>query len=130
MTDSARSAAPPSEGFRRADQILEALRNRTAEPGDDCKSECQAIHFDHDDVAERLKRSEEAHGGGAFDLLFAGTDVDTPEPWHGLPLVETIGRLKTVKARVAKDAPFCVAKGTGEAIKHLDTYKKAIISKR
>lgn len=45
-------------------------------------------------------------------------------------LTELIYRRTGVKARVAKDAPFCVAKGTGEAIKHLDTYKKAIISKR
>lgn len=45
-------------------------------------------------------------------------------------LAELIYRRTGVKARVAKDAPFCVAKGTGEAIKHLDTYKKAIISKR
>ncbi len=45
-------------------------------------------------------------------------------------LPELIFRRTGVKARVAKDAPFCVAKGTGEALKHLDTYKKAIISKR
>ncbi|MDP3646341.1 MAG: rod shape-determining protein, partial [bacterium] len=43
---------------------------------------------------------------------------------------ELVFRRTGVKARVAKDAPFCVAKGTGEALKHLDTYKKAIISKR
>ena len=43
---------------------------------------------------------------------------------------ELIFRRTGVKARVAKDAPFCVAKGTGEALKHLDTYKKAVISKR
>ncbi len=45
-------------------------------------------------------------------------------------LSELIYRRTGVKARVAKDAPYCVAKGTGEALKHLDTYKKAIISKR
>jgi rod shape-determining protein MreB len=45
-------------------------------------------------------------------------------------LTELIFRRTGVKARVAKDAPFCVAKGTGEALKHLDTYKKAIIAKR
>lgn len=45
-------------------------------------------------------------------------------------LSELIFRRTGVKARVAKDAPFCVVKGTGEALKHLDTYKKAIISKR
>ncbi len=45
-------------------------------------------------------------------------------------LPELIFRRTGVKARMAKDAPFCVAKGTGEALKHLDTYKKAIIAKR
>jgi rod shape-determining protein MreB len=45
-------------------------------------------------------------------------------------LPELIYRRTGVKARLAKDAPYCVAKGTGEALKHLDTYKKAIISKR
>jgi rod shape-determining protein MreB len=45
-------------------------------------------------------------------------------------LSELVYRRTGVKARVAKDAQYCVAKGTGEAIKHLDVYKKAIISKR
>jgi len=45
-------------------------------------------------------------------------------------LPELIFRRTGVKARVAKDAPYCVAMGTGEALKHLSTYKKAIISKR
>ncbi len=45
-------------------------------------------------------------------------------------LPELVFRRTGVKARVAKDAPYCVVKGTGEAIKHLDVYKKAIISKR
>ena len=45
-------------------------------------------------------------------------------------LPELVFRRTGVKARVGKDAPFCVAKGTGEALKHLDTYKKAIIAKR
>ncbi len=45
-------------------------------------------------------------------------------------LPELIFRRTGVKARLAKDAPYCVAKGTGEALKHLETYKKAIISKR
>ncbi|HEY4488629.1 MAG TPA: rod shape-determining protein [Candidatus Paceibacterota bacterium] len=45
-------------------------------------------------------------------------------------LAELIFRRTGVKARVAKDAPFCVAMGTGEALKHLETYKKAIIAKR
>ncbi|MEY4747102.1 MAG: hypothetical protein RLZZ416_151 [Candidatus Parcubacteria bacterium] len=43
---------------------------------------------------------------------------------------ELVFRRTGVKARVGKDAPFCVAKGTGEALKHLETYKKAIIAKR
>lgn len=43
---------------------------------------------------------------------------------------ELILRRTGVKAQLAKDAPFCVAKGTGEALKHLDVYKKAITSKR
>jgi len=43
---------------------------------------------------------------------------------------ELIFRRTGVKARVAKDAQFCVALGTGEALKHLETYKKAIITKR
>ena len=45
-------------------------------------------------------------------------------------LAELVFRRTGVKARVAKDAPYCVAMGTGEALKHLETYKKAIISKR
>ncbi len=45
-------------------------------------------------------------------------------------LPELVFRRTGVKARVAKDAAFCVAKGTGEALKHLDAYKKAIITKR
>jgi rod shape-determining protein MreB len=43
---------------------------------------------------------------------------------------ELVFRRTGVKARLAKDAPFCVVKGTGEALKHLDAYKKAIIAKR
>lgn len=43
---------------------------------------------------------------------------------------ELIYRRTGVKAQLAADAPFCVAKGTGEALKHLDVYKKAIIAKR
>jgi len=45
-------------------------------------------------------------------------------------LTELIYRRTGVKAVVAKDAPYCVVKGTGEALKHLDVYKKAITSKR
>lgn len=43
---------------------------------------------------------------------------------------ELVFRRTGVRARLAKDAPYCVVKGTGEALKHLETYKKAIISKR
>jgi len=43
---------------------------------------------------------------------------------------ELVYRRTGVRARLAKDAAFCVAKGTGEAIKHLEIYKKAIMSKR
>ncbi|MFZ2593279.1 MAG: rod shape-determining protein [Minisyncoccia bacterium] len=45
-------------------------------------------------------------------------------------LTELVYRRTGVKAVLAEDAPFCVAKGTGEALKHLDVYKKAITSKR
>lgn len=45
-------------------------------------------------------------------------------------LAELIFRRTGVKARVAKDAPYCVAKGTGEALKHLNAYKKATLAKR
>jgi rod shape-determining protein MreB len=43
---------------------------------------------------------------------------------------ELVLRRTGVKARVAEDALFCVARGTGIALEHLDTYKKAIIAKR
>lgn len=45
-------------------------------------------------------------------------------------LPELVYRRTGVKARTAKDSQYCVAKGTGEALKHLESYKKAIISKR
>lgn len=35
-----------------------------------------------------------------------------------------------VEAKLADDAYFCVARGTGIALKHLDTYKKNILSKK
>lgn len=47
---------------------------------------------------------------------------------RGLP--ELVYRKTGVKARTADDALFCVAKGTGIALEHIDTYKKTIISKR
>ncbi len=43
---------------------------------------------------------------------------------------ELVFRRIGVKAKLADDALFCVAKGTGIALDHLDTYKKSILSKR
>jgi rod shape-determining protein MreB len=45
-------------------------------------------------------------------------------------LPELIYRRTGVEARLAKDALYCVAKGTGIALEHLDVYKKSIIAKR
>ncbi|MEY4440375.1 MAG: hypothetical protein RLY49_1 [Candidatus Parcubacteria bacterium] len=45
-------------------------------------------------------------------------------------LTELVYRKTGVKAILAKDALYCVAKGTGVAIDHLDTYKRSIIAKR
>lgn len=44
-------------------------------------------------------------------------------------MTELIYRATGVKARIADDALFCVAKGTGLALEHLDMYKKSITSK-
>jgi len=43
---------------------------------------------------------------------------------------ELVLRRTGVKAQLAEDALYCVAKGTGIALNHLNTYKKAIIAKR
>lgn len=43
---------------------------------------------------------------------------------------ELVLRRTGVKAKLADEALFCVAKGTGIALEHLDTYKKSIIAKR
>ena len=43
---------------------------------------------------------------------------------------ELVYRRTGVKAVLAKDALYRVAKGTGIALEHLDTYKKSIITKR
>jgi len=43
---------------------------------------------------------------------------------------ELILRRTGVSAKLAQDAYFCVARGTGVALRHLDTYKSSIISKR
>jgi rod shape-determining protein MreB len=45
-------------------------------------------------------------------------------------LPELVFRRTGVKAKLAKDAYYCVALGTGIALDHLDTYKKSIIAKR
>ncbi|MDB5266387.1 MAG: MreB/Mrl family cell shape determining protein rod shape-determining protein MreB-related protein [Parcubacteria group bacterium] len=45
-------------------------------------------------------------------------------------LPELVFRRTGVKAVLAKDALYCVAKGTGVALEHLDLYKKSIIAKR
>ena len=43
---------------------------------------------------------------------------------------ELVYRRTGVKAVLAKDAIFCVARGTGIALEHIHTYKRSIISKR
>ena len=43
---------------------------------------------------------------------------------------ELIRRRTGVKAQVADQALFCVAKGTGVALEHLNTYKRTILAKR
>jgi len=43
---------------------------------------------------------------------------------------ELVLRRTGVKAVLAKEAYYCVVKGTGVALQHLDTYKKSIIAKR
>lgn len=43
---------------------------------------------------------------------------------------ELVFRRTGVKAKLADDALYCVAKGTGIALEHLDVYKKSIIAKR
>jgi rod shape-determining protein MreB and related proteins len=45
-------------------------------------------------------------------------------------LPELVERRCNVKAELAPDALYCVAKGTGEALKHLDVYKKSILTKK
>ena len=45
-------------------------------------------------------------------------------------LPELVYRKTGVKARLADDALYCVVNGTGEALNHLDTYKKTILSKK
>ncbi len=45
-------------------------------------------------------------------------------------LSDLIYRRTGVKARVADEPLLCVIKGTGDALNHLETYKKTILSKR
>jgi rod shape-determining protein MreB and related proteins len=45
-------------------------------------------------------------------------------------LPELVYRRTGVKAILADEALYCVVKGTGIALEHLDTYKRSIISKR
>jgi rod shape-determining protein MreB len=43
---------------------------------------------------------------------------------------ELVFRRTGVKAKLADDPLYCVVKGTGIALEHLDTYKKSVMSKR
>ena len=43
---------------------------------------------------------------------------------------ELVFRSTGVPARVAKDAALCVARGAGEALNHLDVYKRSMVAKR
>jgi len=45
-------------------------------------------------------------------------------------LPDLVYRKTGVKAVLAEDAIFCVAKGTGIALEHLDVYKKTVLSKK
>lgn len=45
-------------------------------------------------------------------------------------LPELVSRRTGVKAKLADDALYCVAKGTGIALEHLHVYKKSIIAKK
>jgi len=45
-------------------------------------------------------------------------------------LPELVYRRTGVQAKLAQDAYFCVARGTGVALRHLDTYKRSILSKK
>lgn len=45
-------------------------------------------------------------------------------------LADLIYRRTGVKARVADEPLLCVVRGTGEALNHLETYKKTILSKK
>ncbi len=65
----------------------------------------------------------------AADIIDQGiTMTGGTSQLRGFP--ELVFRKTGVKARLAEDSLYCVVKGTGVALNHLDVYKKAIISKR
>ena len=66
-----------------------------------------------------------AAGASVKDLL-----AMLPNQLLGRDFPELIKRRTGVKASLANQALFCVAKGTGEALEHLDTYKQTILAKR
>ena len=43
---------------------------------------------------------------------------------------DLVYRKTGVKAALAEDALFCVVKGTGIALEHLDVYKRTVLSKK
>jgi rod shape-determining protein MreB len=45
-------------------------------------------------------------------------------------LTDLVYRKTGVKATVAEDSLYCVVKGTGVALEHLDVYKKTVLSKK
>ena len=45
-------------------------------------------------------------------------------------LTDLVYRKTGVKATLAEDPLFCVVKGTGIALEHLDVYKKTVLSKK
>jgi len=45
-------------------------------------------------------------------------------------MADLVYRKTGVKATIADDALYCVVKGTGIALEHLDVYKKTVISKK
>jgi rod shape-determining protein MreB and related proteins len=45
-------------------------------------------------------------------------------------LTDLVFRTTGVKARLAEEPLFCVAKGLGVVLEHLDTYKRALVSKK
>jgi rod shape-determining protein MreB len=65
----------------------------------------------------------------AADIIDAGiTMTGGTSQLRAFP--ELVFRKTGVKAKLAEDALYCVAKGTGIALEHLDVYKKAILTKR